>query len=64
WVSRNLAARAGYQFGHGSDQLQSKLVGLGAGLGLKFGRFKLDYAFQPYGDLGNTHRVTLGARFE
>lgn len=64
WVSRNLAARAGYQFGHGSDQAQSKLVGLGAGLGLKFGRFKLDYAFQPYGDLGNTHRVTLGMRFE
>lgn len=64
WVSRNLAARAGYQFGHGADQLQSKLVGLGAGLGLKFDRFTLDYAFQPYGDLGNTHRVTLGVRFE
>ncbi len=64
WVSANLAARAGYQFGHGSDQLQSKTVGLGVGLGLKFNRFTMDYAFQPYGDLGNTHHVTLGARFE
>lgn len=64
WVSPNLAARGGYQFGHGSDQLQSKLVGLGVGLGLKLHRFTMDYAFQPYGDLGTTHRVTLGMRFE
>jgi hypothetical protein len=33
-------------------------------LGLKFSRFTMDYAFLPYGDLGNTHRVTLGLRFE
>lgn len=64
WISPNLAARAGYQLGHGSDQLGNKLVGLGAGLGLKLHRFTMDYAFQPYGDLGNTHRVTLGLRFE
>jgi len=63
WISPNLAARAGYQFGHGGDQLQSKLVGLGAGLGLKFQRLTLDYAFMPYGDLGSTHRMTLGVRF-
>lgn len=64
WVSRNLAVRAGYQLGHGSDQLQSKLVGLGAGLGVKFNRFTMDYAFIPYGDLGDTHRMTIGLRFE
>ncbi|OGR97714.1 MAG: hypothetical protein A2V88_03480 [Elusimicrobia bacterium RBG_16_66_12] len=63
WVSPNLAVRAGYQFGHGSDQLKSKLVGLGAGLGLKFERLTMDYAFMPYGDLGNTHRMTVGVRF-
>lgn len=63
WISPNLAARAGYQLGHGSDQLQSKLVGLGAGLGLKFQNFTMDYAFMPYGDLGNTHRMTVGVRF-
>jgi hypothetical protein len=64
WVSRNLAVRAGYQLGHGSDQLQSSLVGLGAGLGVKFNRFTMDYAFIPYGDLGDTHRMTIGLRFE
>ncbi len=64
WITPNLAARAGYQLGHGSDQLSSRLVGLSAGLGVKFNRFTLDYAFIPYGDLGNTHRVTLGLSFE
>ena len=64
WVCPNLAVRGGYQFGHGADQLQSEFVGLGIGLGLKFSRFTMDYAFLPYGDLGNTHRVTLGLRFE
>jgi hypothetical protein len=64
WVSPNLAVRGGYELGHGADQLQSRAVGLGVGLGLKFSRFTMDYAFLPYGDLGNTHRVTLGLRFE
>ena len=64
WISPNLAVRGGYEFGHGADQLQSKFVGLGVGVGVKFNRFSMDYAFLPYGDLGNTHRVTLGLRFE
>jgi hypothetical protein len=64
WVCPNLAVRGGYQFGHGADQLQSQFVGLGIGVGLKFHGFTMDYAFLPYGDLGDTHRVTLGLRFE
>ena len=64
WVSPNLAVRGGYEFGHGADQLQSRFVGLGVGLGVKFSRFTMDYAFMPYGDLGNTHRVTLGLSFD
>ncbi|MDE2141507.1 MAG: PorV/PorQ family protein [Elusimicrobia bacterium] len=64
WISPNLAVRAGYQLGHGADQLQSRLVGFGAGLGVKFNRFTMDYAFIPYGDLGDTHRMTIGLRFE
>ena len=35
----------------------------GAGLGLKFGILKLDYAYAPYGDLGITHRVSFGLFF-
>lgn len=64
WISGNLAARGGYQFGRAADELQSSIVGMSVGLGLKFGRFTMDYAFLPYGDLGNTHRITLGLRFE
>ena len=63
WVTPNLAVRGGYQFGHGADQLQTSAVGLGIGLGVKFSRFTMDYAFLPYGDLGDTHRITLGVRF-
>jgi len=32
---------------------------LGAGLGLKFGIMKLDYAYAPYADLGITHRLAF-----
>ncbi|HXS99196.1 MAG TPA: PorV/PorQ family protein [Elusimicrobiota bacterium] len=64
WISANLAARAGYQFGHSVDELRGSLVGMSIGLGLKVGRFSMDYAFLPYGDLGDTHRITLGLRFE
>ncbi len=38
-------------------------VNLTAGFGFLFDRFGLDYAWLPYGDLGDTHRVTLAARF-
>lgn len=62
-LNRNLAFRAGYQFGRAQDELGSGLVGLGAGLGLKFDRFALDYAYVPFGDLGDTHRMTLGVNF-
>ncbi len=62
-LNKNFAFRAGYQFGHASDDLGSGLVGLGAGLGLKFDSFALDYAYVPFGDLGDTHRMTLGFNF-
>ena len=62
-LNSNFAFRAGYQFGHSADKLGSSLVGLGAGIGLKFDRFSLDYAYVPFGDLGDTHRMTLGFNF-
>lgn len=64
WLNRILAVRAGYQFGHGADQLQSSLVGMGVGIGLKVSSLSVDYAFLPYGDLGDTHRITLGFHFD
>ncbi|MHB2026405.1 MAG: PorV/PorQ family protein [Elusimicrobiota bacterium] len=63
WINEILALRAGYQFGHGADQLQSELTGMGIGMGFKTHGFDLDYAFLPYGSLGDTHRVTMGWKF-
>jgi hypothetical protein len=61
-LNKFLAFRAGYQAGRSADKLGG-LTGLGAGLGLKFDRFTLDYAYVPFGDLGDTHRMTLGFNF-
>ena len=62
-LNRYLAFRAGYQIGRNKDDLGGDLVGFGAGIGLKLDRFGLDYAYVPLGDLGNTHRMTLGFNF-
>lgn len=39
------------------------LTGLAAGGGLDFDRFRFDYAWVPFGDLGTTHRITTALRF-
>lgn len=51
--------RAGYRTG------RSSYAGSGAtaGAGVSGGAFRLDYAYAPYGELGDTHRVTLSFRF-
>lgn len=36
-----------------------RLTGIGAGLGFRLGTTSVDYAFVPYGDLGNTHRISF-----
>ena len=39
-------------------------AGVSAGLGVRLQRYRLDYAFVPFGaGLGNTHRFALGLRF-
>lgn len=38
-------------------------AGLGAGIGLRVSRYYLDYAFTPFGELGNVQRISLGTRF-
>lgn len=57
WLGNVLALRVGYKTNQDIGQ------GLTAGLGYKFGRICLDYAYVPYGDLGDTHRISLGIRF-
>ena len=62
WLDKALALRAGYELGHGADKTGS-MVGFATGFGVKISQIVLDYAFVPFGDLGNTHRFTLGWRF-
>jgi hypothetical protein len=54
-----IALRAGYKTGPQDLASLTYLSGLCFGLGLNLGRFSLDYAFAPYGDLGTTHRFGL-----
>ena len=59
-----IAAAAGTQAGSTAvtEQL-GQMSGIGAGFGLKMGIYRLDYAFTPFGELGNVQRISLGARF-
>lgn len=56
-----IAARVGYKTATISDL--GALSGLSAGLGLGWKAYGMDYAWVPYGDLGNTHRISLNVRF-
>lgn len=51
--------RAGYTGG------RSRFTGSGvtAGLGLRNGDLRVDYAYAPYGELGDAHRITIAVRF-
>ncbi|HET9869258.1 MAG TPA: hypothetical protein VFR02_01995, partial [bacterium] len=44
-------------------QDQGTGIGLTAGAGADLGDLQLDYAYAPYGDLGSSHRFTVGYRF-
>ena len=63
-VGPNLSAavRVGYEARTTTSDLSS-LSGLGLGGGLSLARFSLDYAWMPYGLLGDTNRFTLSYRF-
>lgn len=53
------ALRGGYQTGAGTGGLS----GLQGGIGMKWSFIALDYALAPMGDLGLSHRVSLGLNF-
>ena len=60
-----LALRVGYLKSLNPEDV-SKIAdfkGLGGGLGLRVLNFSTDYAFIPYGDLGNTHRMSFSVKF-
>lgn len=57
WLRDVVALRIGYKTNQDVGQ------GLTAGIGYRFERIWLDYAYVPYGDLGDTHRISLGMKF-
>ncbi len=61
WVTDSLAIRSGFNIKFKSNKLGSGLR-LGTGFGNEL--FRLDYAYVLYGDLGNTHRISLTTRFD
>ncbi len=56
----DIAGRAGYT----TENKDTKgLNGITAGLGGVYKGYALDYAFMPFGDLGDTHRISFGIKF-
>jgi hypothetical protein len=60
-IRRSIIAkiRSGYR----TDTDVSGLSGVAAGGGLEFGRVSLDFAWVPFGDLGNSYRYSLHVKF-
>jgi len=56
WLRNTLALRVGYKTN------QDVGDGWSAGFGLELRKTYVDYAYVPYGDLGNTHRISLRVR--
>lgn len=61
-INRDCFLRLGYQAALEKNQIGG-LTGFTAGAGFRVGRVRLDYAFVPYGDLGNSHRISVGYEF-
>ena len=62
-----LRARYGHVYSLLGEDTRSKidvndLSSFGIGLGVKINRYQLDYTFIPYGELGDTHRLTFGIK--
>ncbi len=57
WIRDLIGLRLGYRTG---EDLGS---GLRMGIGLNASVLSVDYAFVPYGELGNTHRINLNFKF-
>lgn len=60
WIGKIIALRTGYKF---KEEGNEEGFGLTAGLGFKFKNYQFDYAYVPYGNLGDAHRYSLIIRF-
>jgi chemotaxis protein MotB len=50
-------------FRAGCNNANEDNISVNLGLGIKMDRWVLDYAYVPYGKLGDAHRISLSARF-
>ena len=57
-----LVLRAGYKYRMHGNELGA-VSGIASGVGFRLKNFSFDYAFSPYGDLGNSHIISLSLRF-
>ena len=55
------ALRVGYNMRNDRDV--DGFSGLSGGFGIMAGRFRFDYAWVPFGDIGTTHRIGMGFLF-
>lgn len=60
WIKDMVAVRAGYQY-KTEDDVLGLLNGLGAGLGVKYMKFGVDYGYEPSPELGDIHRIAVKA---
>ncbi len=66
WIRGLVALRLGYNGLYGGLQNGSStddFSGLAAGLGVRYHNYRLDFAYTPYGGLGNPMRVDVSAAF-
>jgi len=69
WPFSLLALRAGYvgrllsSVVDRNDEEIGDFLGLGAGLGMRLFGYQMDYSYVPFGDLGETHRISFSFRF-
>lgn len=61
-VSRRLAASARFGYNSGDTDAGS-FAGAAMGVGLSYGSLQFDFAFVPFGVLGNSYQYSLGLRF-
>lgn len=57
YLMPGFSLRGGYRWGYDEGG------GFSWGFGIKIKDYSFDYAFVPYGDLGNSHRFSLGVNF-
>ncbi|MFH1379359.1 MAG: PorV/PorQ family protein [bacterium] len=62
WGGDMFALRFGYTIDSAENELDP-LTNWRAGLGFKIKYFLIDYAYQPFDSLGDTHRLSMGWRF-